>query len=103
MMKFNLEFSQLESVFQEAKEIDANYVAVVVEMEGFNQPEIIINHKDNIEQKLDYYRKTYDNNCIHKHAPGIKIIAVMYGNNLQKFEFAYLAIVDPFELRGVKE
>lgn len=51
-------------------------LAVLIDMPGFDSPELITNPPENIEKKMDYYRATYDDNCNHKHAPGIRIIAI---------------------------
>ena len=60
----NLKIKNLENCFQSAKELGYNYVAVKVDMQGFEKPEIIINSKENFEEKLEYYKKAYDENLI---------------------------------------
>ena len=49
---------------------------VLIDMPGFESPEMITNPPENIVKKMEYYNSTYDENCNHKHAPGIRIIAV---------------------------
>ena len=73
----------LESVFLHAKEKD-HYVAIIVQMEGFPRKEIIINHPDNIDTKLEYYKKTYDKDLKHKYADGIKITGVAVGASFDR-------------------
>ena len=51
-------------------------LTVVIEMPGFELPELITNPPENIEKKIEYYKATYDESCNHKHAKGIRIIAV---------------------------
>jgi hypothetical protein len=79
--KMNLTTANLENCFSEAANVGAAFVGVKIEMDGFPQPEVIINKAENIESKLAYYKKTYDENLNHKFAPGIKIIGFTYGDD----------------------
>lgn len=85
---------ELENIFNKAKEKD-HYVAVVIQMDGFPANEVIINHPENIDTKLAYYKKTYADNCEHKFAPGIKIIDALSGST---FESIQNQLEKPFEL-----
>ncbi len=76
---------ELEEIFEDAKE-NYYYVAVVIEMEGFPQPELIINTEDNFESKLEYYKKTYDENCNHKFAKGISIVGAECSDYMEDLE-----------------
>lgn len=49
-------------------------LGLIIEMPEFPKPEMITNPIENLEKKLDYWKKTYDENLEHKHAKGIKII-----------------------------
>ncbi|MBU5293117.1 hypothetical protein KQH90_03580 [Anaerosalibacter bizertensis] len=53
-------------------------LGLLIEMPGFKEPEMIINPAVNLEKKLDYYKKVYDENLEHKHAKGIKIIGYTF-------------------------
>ncbi len=77
----DLTTTNLENCFKEAASIGANFVAVKIEMDGFPQPEIIINEAENIESKFEYYMKTYDENLCHKYAKGIKIVGFTHGDD----------------------
>ena len=57
---------QLEKVFKEAFENEAEYVFVEIFMEGFPSTELIVNPTTNIIPKMEYYLKTYDENLNHK-------------------------------------
>ncbi|MEW4235983.1 hypothetical protein Q0N71_14510 [Bacillus thuringiensis] len=74
-------FQKLEACFKSALNDGVEYVGVLIEMEGFDEPEIIINHRMNISDKLDYYGKTYDVNLNHKFANGIRIVGFTYGDS----------------------
>lgn len=74
---------EMISVFEDAKEFNTQYIAVKIQMDGFEKPEVIINEKENINSKLEYYMNTYDENLIHKHSPGIKIVYYTYGNSFE--------------------
>lgn len=77
----NLKITNLESCFEQAKLIGVPYVAVKIEMNGFPEPEVIVNKNVNIDSKLEYYKKTYDEDLNHKYAPGIKIIGFTHGDD----------------------
>lgn len=80
-----LEFLTKESIRKERK-----FMGVVIDMgEEFPKNELIINVRANFRVKLDYYKKTYDENLKHKYASKIRIIAYIDGNNLEDFEFPY--------------
>lgn len=49
-----------------------------------NMPEIIINPKENFAEKLEYYKKTYDDNLVMKNNQNIKIVSY---NFVEKIEF----------------
>lgn len=85
----------LKICFEAAIGKAANYVGVLVEMDGFETPEVIVNCQENIEQKLAYYENTYDENLQHKFAPGIRIIGFTFGGSLIDIESDLLT-------RGVK-
>ncbi|ACM16006.1 TPA: hypothetical protein ACQUHF_004934 [Bacillus paranthracis] len=72
----------LEQCFNEAKNAEANYVAVQIEMDEFPSDELIINDKHNIALKLEYYKKTYNEDLEHRYAPGIRIVGYTYGHSL---------------------
>ncbi|MDO6634283.1 hypothetical protein [Bacillus thuringiensis] len=69
----------LEQCFNEAVSEEVNYVAVQIEMDGFSSDEVIINDKHNIISKLEYYKKTYNEDLEHRYAPGIRIVGYAYG------------------------
>ncbi|EJS62024.1 hypothetical protein ICU_05192 [Bacillus cereus BAG2X1-1] len=73
-----LTLERLEQCFNEAVSEGAEYVAVKIEMDGFPSDEVIINGKENIDTKLEYYKKTYNKDLEHKYAPGIRIVGFTY-------------------------
>lgn len=70
----------LETVFKNAKENGLD-VCVEVTIPGQNDTEFIVNKNASIENKLAYYKKTYDENLIHNHCNEIKIV------NIRKIKF----------------
>lgn len=70
----------LETVFNNAKENGLD-VCVEVTIPGQDDTEFIINKNASIENKLAYYKKTYDDNLVHKHCKEIKIV------NIRKLKF----------------
>lgn len=78
--------ANLEANFIAAKESGAQFVAVVVRMEGFPEDEIIINSRANFDSKLEYYKNTYDSYLRHKHAKGVSIVGFTYGDFFSDIE-----------------
>jgi hypothetical protein len=79
-----LQMQHLEDCFNKAKESEERFVAVAIKMEGFNDVEFIINPIENADAKLEYYKKTYDNELNHKFSKGIRIVGVTYGNTFEE-------------------
>ena len=72
--------------FEGAKKSDAKYVGVVVMMQGFEKPEIIINTKENFDTKLAYYQKAYNEDLTLKTFNGIKIVGFTYRDSFNEIE-----------------
>ncbi|KXY41431.1 MULTISPECIES: hypothetical protein [Bacillus] len=70
---------ELEKCFNEALIEEAEYVAVLIEMDGIPSDEVIINDKHNIDSKLAYYMKPYNEDLEHRYTPGIRIVGFAYG------------------------
>jgi hypothetical protein len=81
-----LTMESLEYYFFLAKDLRMNYIAVSIRMEGFALDEVIINGSVNFEDKLAYYKKTYDSELKHKFAEGISIVGFTYGNTFAEIE-----------------
>jgi hypothetical protein len=79
-----LKMEHLEHTFNMAKKSGERFVAIVVEMEGFEDSEVIINPLENVDAKLDYYKKTYGSDLTHKFSKGIRIIGMTYGNSYEE-------------------
>lgn len=63
----------LRNVFKEAKENGLDvYIAVTIP--GQNDFEYIINKNRSLDNKLEYYCKAYDENCVHCMNDQIKIL-----------------------------
>jgi len=69
--------SELEFVVKTAIKTKQS-LGLIIEMPGFEMPEMIVNPVENLEKKLDYYKNTYDEDLEHKHAKGIKIIGYTF-------------------------
>lgn len=82
----NLTARNLINCFETAKRLNYKYVAVKIDMQGFAKPEIIINRKENFDDKLEYYLKAYDENLVLKANNGIRIIGFMYSDTFEDIE-----------------
>ena len=84
--------NNLEKCFNTATNQGKKFVGVLIEMQGFPKPEIIINESANFESKLAYYKKAYNEDLTLKAFNGIKIIGFAFGDDFSEIENA-LSIV----------
>lgn len=82
----------LKNCFNFAIKENKKFIGLLIAMDGFDKPEIIINTRENFEKKFEYYDKTYDDNLEHRFAKGIKIIGYATGINFEKIEKNLLGI-----------
>lgn len=82
----DLTFKNLKNCFNNAIDNNAEYVGVLIEMEGFDDAEVIINSRVNIADKLAYYKKTYDEELNHKFSKGIRIVGFTYGDSFEDIQ-----------------
>lgn len=64
---------ELTIIFMEAK-ANKNDVCVEVTIPGQEDTEYIVSKNKSIDNKLDYYFQTYDDNLVHKHNEAIRIV-----------------------------
>lgn len=81
-----LTMKHLERCFEAAKTNEASYVGVLISMEGFPAPEIIINEYVNYDKKLEYYKKAYKEDLSLKATDTIRIVGFTYGNSLTSIQ-----------------
>lgn len=74
--------SKLENCFNVAKETNQNFVGVLIQTPGSEKPELIVNEHENIDAKLAYYKKAYNEDLTLKAVNGIKIIGYAFSSNL---------------------
>lgn len=80
------QMQKLINCFKAAQEQNIRYIAVKVSMKNFDQPEVIINSKDNFDKKLAYYQMAYNEDLTLKANPDIKIIDFVYGDSFADIE-----------------
>lgn len=85
-MSQKLTIDNLEKCFYAASKDDKKYVGVLIQMEGFPRPEIIINENENFDSKFAYYKKAYNEDLTLKTFSGIKIIGFTYGDSFAELE-----------------
>ena len=64
---------ELAIIFMEAK-ANKSDVCVEITIPGQADTEYIVNKNRSIDNKLDYYFQTYDDNLVHKHNEAIRIV-----------------------------
>lgn len=83
----------LEKVFKEARKEGLD-VCVELTIPGQEETEFIINKNSSIENKLEYYKNTYNEKGVHKNCSSIQIVHVTKINFKQKSKVHNLKI-DP--------
>lgn len=73
-------FSELEDIFNEALKEHAQTVAVELTIPGQRDTEFVVNRYRSIRNKLNYYRRTYNEDLIHNKVPSIKIVSAGWGD-----------------------
>ena len=86
----DLTIDNLEKCFHAASQQDKKYIGVLIEMQGFPRPEVIINESANFDSKFAYYKKAYNDDLTLKTFNGIRIIGFTYGNEFADIEYDLL-------------
>jgi len=81
--------SKLENCFNAAKETNQKFVGVLIQAPGAEKPELIVNENENIDAKLAYYKKAYNEDLTLKAVNEIRIIGYAFGSNLDDV-YSYL-------------
>lgn len=63
----------LISIFDTAK-LCKNDIAVEVTIPGQETTEVIVNRYENLDNKLEFYKKAYDENCVHCMNKEVRIV-----------------------------
>lgn len=85
-MNKKLTMSSLEECFKSGKQLGANFIAVKIQVQGCPKPELIVNPKENFEQKLQYYQNAYTDELVLKTYAGIRIVGFSCGYYLDELE-----------------
>lgn len=84
---YTYKLDDLIVLFDSAKELEVKYIGVAVDTEGLEKPEVIITPIENFDKKLEFYKKTYDNDLNHKFSKDkIRIIEFVYGDDFAEIE-----------------
>ena len=67
-------YKELEKAFKEYKELELP-ICVAIKLPDQKNPELIINGIDSLDNKLDYYKKAYDEKLVHKNNKEIRILS----------------------------
>lgn len=60
-------------IFDTAKETGMD-IAVEITIPGQETTEVIVNRYENLDNKLEFYKKAYDENCIHCMNKEVRIV-----------------------------
>jgi len=85
---------RLIELFKKSIECKANYIAVSIETRGNDDVEIIVNPRNNFDNKLVYYCKAYNDDLVLNTYDGIRIVSVLGIQNDTTMNTAYEALLD---------
>ncbi len=71
---------ELEEIFNEALKEHAQSVAVELTIPGQKDTEFIVNRYRSIKNKLNYYKRAYNESLIHNKVSSIKILSAGWGD-----------------------
>lgn len=63
----------LVSIFDTAK-LCGNDIAIEITIPGQKTTEVIINRNENLDNKLEFYKKAYDEKCVHCMNKEVRIV-----------------------------
>lgn len=82
-MEKDFNIKKLKEMFTLAIENNMKFVAIEIENSDYKKSEIIINPRENFEDKFEYYLQAYDENLVLKNCSKIRIVNVIFSNNLE--------------------
>lgn len=65
--------NDLTHIFDTAK-LTGQDIAVEVTIPGQETTEVIVNRNENLDNKLEFYKKAYDENCVHCMNKEVRIV-----------------------------
>lgn len=75
-----VDIKQFEADIRTAHEHGIKYL--IVGLLAYKGKEMIIVERDNFIEKLEYYKRTYDNNLVMKGDKNVKIVTYMFSDNV---------------------
>jgi len=82
----NKTMNDLEKCFEVAKACMQSYVGVMISVPNCPEPEVTVNPYKNIDSKLAYYQRAYNEDLTFKMLPTIKIVAFVSGDTYKEIE-----------------
>ena len=73
MVKELKTMEELENIINTAISFDTD-LSLFIKLPDLAEPEVITNPSVNLEQKLKYYKETYNDDLEHKYADGVRIL-----------------------------
>ena len=69
-------------------ELNKQYFAIAVNIDGCGTDEIMINHYSALDEKLEYISNTYNENCVHRFAKNVVITDYAVGDDFLDIQIA---------------
>ena len=81
-----LTMADLESVFNQAIQVVANYIGIMTKYPHLTKPVITIYSNADFEYALDSYKAAYDKNLSYNSCDLVKIIGFEYGDSFAEIQ-----------------
>lgn len=78
------EMEKMQACFKEALHHEGAWIGILVQHEDHQGPELILNPYENIEDKMKYYKGTYDSNLNHYFSSKICIVGWGYSRKREE-------------------
>lgn len=79
-----MNIKNLEKCFYDASKLDKKYIGVKIQMQQFEEPQIIIDSNSSFDSRFSYYKKVFGEDL--KSEQGNKIIGFTFGNSFGEIE-----------------
>lgn len=80
----DMDINNLEKCFHEASQQEKKYVGVKIQMQQFEEPQIIIDSNPSFDSRFSYYKKVFGENL--KSAQGNRIVGFTHGDTFNEIE-----------------
>jgi hypothetical protein len=87
VIEMSLTMKELERAFNEAKVLNFKHIGLKIQYKGFAEPEVHLIPRANFDNRLDFYKASYDANCSSYPEGEVVLLGVDYEDCMDAIEF----------------